>query len=109
MTQANTQAPSTSKAQAVANGKPRRGGKFFVIEGEAKDFRERVKKETGVVSVAGDVVYWGGNDFCRLRHPEQRRLLKDGAWVRMEGDVKEYDGNTYAGSWVLTHVNDEPV
>lgn len=109
MTQANTQAPSNTKAQAVASSKPRRGGKFFVLEGEVSGFSERVKKDTGVVSISGTVSYWGGSDFCRLRKAEQLTLIKDGDWVRLEGDVKEYDGNTYAGSWLITHINDMPV
>lgn len=113
MTQNASTAPTTSKVQtnvsANSASKPRRGGKFFVIEGEASGFSERVKKDTGVVSYSGTISYWGGSDYCRLRHPEQMQLMKDGDWIRMEGDVKEFDGNTYAGSWKLTHVNDQPV
>lgn len=113
MTQATATAPQTSKAQtpsaAPTAPKVRKGGKYFVLEGEASDFRERVKKETGVVSTSGSVIYWGGSDYCRLRFAEQQHLFKDGDWLRLEGDVKEFDGNTYAGSWKVTHVNDMPV
>jgi len=80
-----------------------------VIEGEVSGFAERVKKETGVVTISGTVSYWGGSDFCRLRHAEQLTLIKDGDWVRLEGDVKQFDGNSYAGTWVITHINDKPV
>lgn len=123
MTQATTKAPTTTnnnnpgqQGQRLAWNMPAdyksndgKGGKSFLLDGIATDFRERANKDTGEMSVAGTVTWFGESEYCRLRFPSQAKLFQEGDWIHAIGSIRQFKDNVYAGDYVITHVNGVPV
>lgn len=59
------------------------GGCTVTVEGQASGFKQRTNTETGEISVAGSVRYWGGERYIRLDGVAQLQGLKENAWVKI--------------------------